>query len=76
MRAASRIPSEVRWDGQRWTGTCEGAHGEHYAPHISLAPRRAFNCDCKDRARSGRVGPCKHVIALAAAGLASMGLDE
>ena len=38
-----------------------GSRGEEYAVRIDL-DRATFNCTCPDH---GRVGPCKHVVAVA-----------
>lgn len=39
----------------------------NYHPHITFAGNlRSFGCDCPDKAKQGhKVGPCKHVLALA-----------
>jgi len=72
QRAADRTSEEVTWNGQFWTAFCRGARNEIYTSRITLVPRRAFNCNCQDRKRADQVGPCKHVISLAQAGLRQM----
>jgi len=57
----------VDFDGTRVTATVAGTTG-HYDVRITVAPKRGHHCSCPDWEKNGRrVGPCKHVLALALA---------
>jgi len=52
-------------DLSRVSGTVVGTTAT-YESRITITPRRGFRCTCPDcRDRGHRVGPCKHIIALA-----------
>lgn len=68
-RADTRPIQRATWTGEAWEGWCAGSLAV-YQPTIKLDGQRRFNCTCQDkRDRAHEVGPCKHVISLARAGL-------
>ena len=52
--ATRRIVSEVA-----------GSTGTVYETRITILPSKGYHCNCPDKHGRGRVGPCKHVLALA-----------
>jgi len=72
-RSDDRPMDHFRWTGEAWEGLVTNDAGVEYRPRINLLGCRSFNCTCPDkRSRARRVGPCKHVISLAKAGLTQM----
>lgn len=69
VRATERPVLSAKMTEGLLTGVVTGAKKRHQC-RITLGPRRGFACTCPDFTFRGRkVGPCKHVLALAELGI-------
>lgn len=76
VRAEERpVISATMEDGQI-SGVVTGEKTRHQC-RITLSPRRGFACTCPDfQFRARKVGPCKHVLALASVGVDHLKLKD
>jgi hypothetical protein len=76
-RAEKRPCHTVEWDGVSFKASVQGADGYVWQPRIHVSGVRSYDCNCFDRRkRGGTMGPCKHVLSLAAAGLEELSVLE
>jgi len=67
--------SEAKVQDTRIVGSVVGSKNIYFT-RITLFPKRGFYCSCPDCGQRGRrVGPCKHVLALAQWGLDEIEMD-
>lgn len=75
-RSEDRPCRFVEFDGRMWRGEIRGQGKAVWRPRITVfGKQRSFGCTCHDhKKQKGQVGPCKHVISLAKAGLEELEL--
>lgn len=69
-RSDSMHVATVQMNHNTLTGTVEGNTG-NYQARVTFNPR-GFHCTCADFRSARKVGPCKHVLALAIEGRDTM----